>query len=203
MCNSKKVDNDIIIVYNVKCKGKETDMISEREIEQRLLEFDPLIMHNAKKFSIRGYQVDDLAQEFRMATVRALKNFDESKGTSLKTFVIKYINNSISALIITQNRFKRGEAEFLLDAYGEQSKNNWLRSFDKSPEDIDRDLRNEEMMREFLLTKTCGDWSIEILFEGITVREIAQREGVTHQYIYAIHNKNLKDLKIKIREWFE
>ncbi len=178
-------------------------MFSEKEIEEKLLEFEPLIKYNASKYGVRGYATEDLEQEFRMATFRAIKNFDDSKGAVLKTFVIKYINRCVSALLVVQATQKRGVAELSLHSYEDETENLWLLSSAKNPEEIDEDLRNEEMIKEFLMTRKKGDWSIEILYHNVTVKEIAQREQVAHQYVYTMHNKNLKDLKIKIREWFE
>ena len=54
-----------------------------------------LVAHIAKKYSLKGYESEDIISIGTIGLIKAISSFDPGKGTNLSTYASRCIENSI------------------------------------------------------------------------------------------------------------
>lgn len=75
-------------------------------LEKLLNSYEPMLYSLAKKFSIKGYTMDDLMQESRNAFCQAVKAFEDDKS-KLSTFAYTFVMNRLKELQRAEMMLKR------------------------------------------------------------------------------------------------
>ena len=99
---TKKIEN----LYQTIAKGKKEGKNMDKEINELILEFDPIIKSIILKIKNGGLYEDDmndLMQEGRLGLNRAINSYDSSKNTLFSTHAGNCIRNSIIDFLRVQN----------------------------------------------------------------------------------------------------
>lgn len=71
----------------------------ENSIEKLLTEYKPLVNKIARSYFLTGGDMEDLVQEGMIGLFKAIKNFQDDKNTSFKTFATTCIKNQIQTAV--------------------------------------------------------------------------------------------------------
>lgn len=172
----------------------------EKYYEEQLEQYKGLIVFFTKKYNISNYTHEDLFQEFSMLLVKALDNYDVSRGASFDTFYTAYIRRWIHKELRKNSREKRGDLLLIFD----DEESNMLPNSDKldeyiddakTPDELEKEGREIEFIEEQLKEMKYGVYSIGILFDGLTLQEVAKENGVSFQFVQQEHKKNLSHMR--------
>lgn len=157
-----------------------------------MLEFEPIIASIAYRYRKFGEQ-DDLMQLGRMAALRAIRDWDVTRGVALKTVVFEYVRRDLLKVGRALRQPKRNAVVRSLDetAQGHQERTlgELIRSNHTEAEHIG-DLIDAKRMLDKL-----DERSREILLaraDGEDLAEIGKRLGISRQRVEQIQNRELK-----------
>ena len=140
-----------------------------------LKQWEPKIQKMCSNMWIPGYDRDDLAQELRIAVVKAAKAYDEDRGASFHTYLHSAMVNTLRTLLSKAN--KQIDTKSLDITYDET---------DLLPLDIVKALTDgSDFTLDFDITDeifSCGLTQAEQKFlvlrlEGLTMEEITEDLG--------------------------
>ena len=177
--------------------------LTERQIEQKIEEYMGLITSMALKIHLDGYEKEDIIQELSMEFVKALKNYDETKGAELKSYFINYQRRWLTRKLQAQNAYKRPKVTESLNSNIFDVKTKDFETYidtimddSETPEDIDYQNRLKEHLETFFDSHKFGWVLRELYFNNKKLTEIAKEKNVTPQNIGAKKLKAEKSLKI-------
>ena len=180
--------------------------MTEREKEQKLIEYEPLIKSMANKIFLDGYDFDDIVQELSMVLLIALDKYDGEKyATTFKTFFIMLQRNWLYAKINHQNVEKRPTLLAILDSpisinQTNHSNVDYLECERPTPEQLDKREEMELFIERFLDEHRYGRLVRQRFLEGKTNVELSSEYGVTHQALSVRVKNTLKELKQRLQE---
>lgn len=86
--------------------------LSEMENEALLKQWEPKVFSMLRRASIRGMELEDIAQELRIVILRAASRYDVRRGASFHTYLHTALVNRIRTLI---TKAQGHQAEGLID----------------------------------------------------------------------------------------
>ncbi|MGE5397646.1 MAG: RNA polymerase sporulation sigma factor SigK [Chitinophagales bacterium] len=169
------------------------------EAKNRLIEHNlRLVAHVVKKYEVKGEDAEDLISIGTIGLIKAIKTFDETRGTRLATYASRCIENEV--LMYLRNMKKVRMEVSLYDPIGYDKEGNEISLLDvlfseNEIVDIVEMKMQEERIRDKLSTLTRQERQvIEMrygLFSGLkeTQREIAKKLGISRSYVSRIEKK--------------
>ncbi len=180
----------------------------EAKTEELLEEYKDLVKAKAGLYFMLGADKEDIVQEGMIGLYKAIQNYDESKGTSFKTFADLCINRQIITAIKSSNRKKYSALNTAVSLDkpigGEEDAQTLGESLaagaDTDPETIA--LLNE--MTELLLAPEAKILSnaerevLELLLQGGDYQSIAKYLGKSPKQI----DNTIQRIRAKLKKFF-
>ena len=162
-----------------------------------IIQWEPKIQRMLANIFIIGMDRDDIAQELRMAIMKAAKSFDESRGVIFHTYLHTTMVNTVRTLISRAQ--KRPEMKSLDMEYSER----YEYSFPMIPSKISKALQDPidyEAVVEVndLLSsnslKPNEQLFIQLRLEGLTMEEITEDLGESAYKVRQFLREKFADL---------
>jgi len=191
------------------------DEAGEREHLQRLKNGDEearnaliernlrLVAHVVKKYEGTGEDIEDLISIGTIGLIKAIKTFNDDRGTRLATYAARCIENEV--LMHLRNLKKtRGEIS-IYDPIGFDKEGNEISLMDvlfadnDILETVDIKMQEEKIVEKMSALSKRERQVIEMrygLFSGLkeTQRDIAKRLGISRSYVSRIEKKAISKL---------
>lgn len=157
-----------------------------KNIEEQITQLEPIIYYQLHRLNLyKRFQSfrDDFLQEGRLAIWTALNNFDASRGAKLTTYVNvvvrNYLLNYVRSMKLYENErnIPFDEEQYLVDF-------DPIENMDELIQDYGADAHR------VLLT--------DYFIEGLTQQEVANKNGVSQQWVSNVVSKFRERLK---EEW--
>lgn len=161
--------------------------ISDLEYEKAIEKYGGLIQYFSEKYFLKGYDQDDLKQEFRMVLFHCMQyyNPENSKATFL-TYYTQAIRNFITNELLS----RRQKLEYI---YIEDSYTSFLKGKDNT-EAMHLIVEIEKKISDHMLTVPLGKYFLRIAY-GETQIKIARELNVSSQYISFMYLKTMKEVQ--------
>ena len=172
-------------MYIEKCRNGDTDA-KNKLIEHNLR----LVAHIAKKYSLKGYDSDDIISIGTIGLIKGVSSYNPEKKVSLATYAARCIENEI---LMTLRRGKKNQSEVLLqDTVGTDKDGNEMSLIDKIStedesvfEEVNLRLQISRLYCE--MKKVLGSREKRILemryglcgTEALTQKEISKMMGIS------------------------
>lgn len=165
--------------------------VYRQDIDALLVEYDNLIDKVATLNPIYSpyYEKEDLKQDLRMILVRCNNQFDPEMGVKFKSYFVTSCKHYI------WDERRRHKADLSLDSYIELHGTQRLTHKDTL---VDKDIIQDDDFYdhlEILKTIPNSDITIDYMFNGKTLTEIARERGTTHQNIQQMNQLVLQKLR--------
>jgi len=155
----------------------------EKSREDLILLYRPMVFWLIRKLYVDPQLYPDLVQEGMVALIKAVDNFDTSRGTRFSTYAYYRVRGEMI------NFLQRGEAKAPIPVEIEEDS-----VVDPvMPDAIDTLIEINENIRKLPARESRIISSI--LLEGRSVREVADSEGYDISHIYRIKRKGLSSLR--------
>ena len=166
--------------------------------DELIIQWEPKIQRMLSNIFIIGMDRDDIAQELRMAIMKAAKSFDESRGVIFHTYLHTTMVNTVRTLISRAQKrpeMKSLDMEYDVNAY-------W-NSFPMVPSEISKALQDPidyEAVVEVndLLSsnslKPNEQLFIQLRLEGLTMEEITEDLGESAYKVRQLLRDKFADL---------
>lgn len=178
----------------------------DKEAKNILIEHNlRLVAHIAKKYSLKGYDSEDIISIGTIGLIKAISSFNPTKGTNLSTYASRCIENEIR---MTVRSGKKNMGEVLLqDPIGKDKDGKNVTLIDKLSNDdesifdnVNLKLRIRELYRE--MRKVLEDREKKVLelryglcgADVLTQKEISDMMGISRSYVSRIEKKAIKKL---------
>lgn len=178
----------------------------DNDAKNKLIEHNlRLVAHIAKKYSLKGYDSDDIISIGTIGLIKAISSYNPQKKTGLATYAARCIENEI---LMTIRQGKKYQAEVLLqDTVGTDKDGKELSLIDRIENDeqsvfdeVNLRLRIKELYRELKLALTSRERRVLELRYGLygsdilTQKEISSLLGISRSYVSRIEKKAIKKL---------
>ncbi len=178
----------------------------DTEAKNKLIEHNlRLVAHIAKKYSLKGYDSDDVISIGTIGLIKAITSYNPEKKVSLATYSARCIENEI---LMTLRRGKKTQGEVLLqDTVGTDKDGKEISLLDKIGsneetvfEEVNLRLRIKELYREMKSALTGRERRVLELRYGLcgcdvlTQKEISSIMGISRSYVSRIEKKAIKKL---------
>ena len=176
----------------------EETMASNIEINDDLiLQWEPKVQKIASSVFVVDMDRDDIAQELRIAIIKADKGFDSSLGTSFHTYLHTTMMNTLRTLIVKAQRkhIDTLSIDELLDGGEDHIPSNKIQQALQLDEDNFDHIDAMELIRNSKLTFKEEQFII-LRLEGLTMEEITED---LHESAYTIR----AGLREKVNALFE
>lgn len=183
-------------------KFKEGDEEARNILVERNLR---LVAHIVKKYNYTGKEVDDLISVGTIGLIKAIRTYDNSKGTRLATYAARCIENEI--LMVIRSSKKSKSEVFLQDPIGIDKEGNEISLMDVLGTDSDTvvdEVENKIQIKKLhskieSTLKGREKLVLELRYglasgKSKTQREIAQMLGISRSYVSRIEKRALKKL---------
>lgn len=187
-------------MYIKKCRNGDADA-KNKLIEHNLR----LVAHIAKKYSLKGYDSDDIISIGTIGLIKGVSSYNPEKKVSLATYAARCIENEI---LMTFRRNKKNQSEVLLqDTVGTDSDGKEMSLLDKVAtedesvfEEVNLRLQISQLYRE--MKKVLSQREKRILemryglcgAEALTQKEISAMMGISRSYVSRLEKKAMKKL---------
>lgn len=164
-----------------------------KDINELLVEFDPMIKKFTKNWHITGYDRDDLAQELRLVLITCNNKFDPSFNTSFSTFYYKSAENRLRN--IAKQVSRRPTVAYSLNELDHEG-HEFLESIEAEPEykvDVSEILEELNALPYGYITK-------EHIIDGLSQRDLAKKYKMPLSTINYHHKANIEFLKELYRD---
>ena len=186
--------------YIEKYKNGDTDaknVLIERNLR--------LVAHIAKKYSLKGYDSDDIISIGTIGLIKAIGSFNPEKGAGLSTYAARCIENEI--LMTIRSGKKLQNEVFLQEPIGTDKEGKEVTLIDKLGsgeedvfDEVDLKLRISELYRN--MKSALGEREKKILelryglcgYDALTQMEISKMLGISRSYVSRIEKKAVKKL---------
>ena len=187
-------------MYFEKCKNGDAE--ARRILIERNLR---LVAHIAKKYSLSGFDGDDLISIGTIGLIKAIDSFHPESGTRFATYAGKCLQNEI--LMFFRSQKKRALECSLNDAVETDKDGNPLTYLDiictedDIAEQIDLKIKIEKMMKGIASVLTPTEKQILVLRYGlcgtkpVTQREVAQTLGISRSYVSRLESGAIEKLR--------
>ncbi len=189
-------------------KSKNGDKSAKNQLIEHNLR---LVAHIAKKYSLRGYDSDDIISIGTIGLIKAIDSFNTSKGAHLATYAARCIENEI---LMTVRRGKKNLGEVLLqDPIGKDRDGREITLIDKLSndgesvfEEVNLSLRIADLYRQMKLILTQRERRVLELRYGLcgcdtlTQKEISNMLSISRSYVSRIEKKAIKKLFKKMND---
>ena len=174
-----------------------------KALEHVMEEYKPIVIGKARSFFLVGAEMDDLIQEGMIGLFKAIRDYNQDKNASFKTFANLCIKRQIYTAINESNRAKNSplnnyiSLDLASDEYGELSLVNVIGSDGSAnPEDVLIGKEKYEKAREAIESKLSKlEKNVLMLYlEGYSMKEISEKLEKNYKSI----DNSLKRVKIKI-----
>ena len=172
-------------------------MVSKIEINDELImTWEPKVQKIASSVFVIGMDRDDIAQELRIAILKAAKGFNPLVGTSFHTYLHTTMMNTLRTLIVKAQRkhVDVQSIDVLLNGEPGETSNKIQQALGIT-EDSFEHLETLELLRNSNLTSK-EEHFILLRLEGLTMEEITED---LHESAYTIR----AGLREKVRVLFE
>ena len=176
------------------------------EINNELLEqWEPKIHRILQTTFILGMDRDDVAQELRIAIVKAATHFDGSKGVSFHTYLHTVMFNTIRTFISKAQKNKDITEAVSIDgthdAYTDKPAHFLSNAIARSLEDSDsseftEEIELEDILERAELTQLEKDF-LDLRIDGLTMEQISNH---LHDSAYKIRSSLQKKLYVALKE---
>jgi len=143
-----------------------------------LLQWEPKIQKFLQTTFVLGMDREDIAQELRIAVMKAASNFDEDRGVIFHTYLHTVMVNTLRTLISKAQKNKS-----IYEAYSIDNKNSDLNGVVKNMDLKDTitsnfmiDLEIKDILKRAKLNSNEKDF-IELRTDGLTMEQISLRLG--------------------------
>lgn len=187
---------------NCIAKSKNGDKCAKNKLIEHNLR---LVAHIAKKYSLKGYDSDDIISIGTIGLIKAIDSFNLDKGAQLATYAARCIENEI-LMTIRQGKKTLGEV-LLQDPIGKDREGREITLIDKLSNDgesvfdeVNLRLRIEEMYRQMKLALTQREKKVLEFRYGLcgcdtlTQKEISNMLKISRSYVSRIEKKAIKKL---------
>ncbi|MBQ4629482.1 MAG: RNA polymerase sporulation sigma factor SigK [Clostridia bacterium] len=196
--------------YIEKFKNGDTDA-KNKLIEHNLR----LVAHIAKKYTLKGFDSDDVISIGTIGLIKAIGSFKSGKGANLATYAARCIENEI---LMTIRSGKKSAGEVLLqDPVGKDKDGKEITLMDKLTaegeesvfEEVSLKLRIKELyekMREALCDREREILEMRYGLAGcdaLTQMEISEMMGISRSYVSRIEKKAIGKLCKKMSKEIE
>lgn len=177
-------------------------------MEELLKNTQRLVYKIARKYHIKGYDLDDLLLLGQLEVYKAVHSFEVGRETDFYTYAFTYIVNRYRRLVKDSKAKKRGglgqnataeDIEKREDAKIKPSKLEIVNL--KSDHDVFYDATKydkwEFLLNDKVLTQNEYEVIIEIYAKNRLLKEIAQDKGVKYQAIGNTHTRALNKIRSK------
>lgn len=183
-------------------KYQEGDLQAKNKLIEHNLR---LVAHIAKKYSLKGYDSDDVISIGTIGLIKAIGSFKPAKGAHLATYAARCIENEI---LMTIRSGKKNMGEVLLqDPIGKDKDGKEITLIDKLSNDeesvfdeVNLKLRIRELYREMKTALSLRERKVLELRYGLagcdalTQKEISHMLGISRSYVSRIEKKAIKKL---------
>ena len=155
------------------------------DINNELIQkWEPKIQRMVSNIFILGMDKDDIAQELRIAIMKAAKSFDGSRGAIFHTYLHRAMINTIRTLITRVQ--KQPETRSFDSTYHETNliSSDLLKAL-KDPKDYQLDIEVENFLETENLSEKERDF-IDLRREGLTMEEITDNLKACKECIFCI-----------------
>ena len=164
-----------------------------------------LVAHIAKKYSLKGYDSDDIISIGTIGLIKAIGSYNPDKGAGLSTYAARCIENEI-LMAIRSGRKLQNEV-FLQDPVGKDKEGREVTLIDKLGsneedvfEEVDIRLSINELYQS--MKSVLGEREKKIIrlryglcgCEALTQMEISGLLGISRSYVSRIEKKAIKKL---------
>lgn len=165
------------------------ELLTQKKIDLEALikKHEGLLRSMSRRYNVRGYEEEDLYQEFVMVLIDCTRKFDTSRNVKFSTYLYKSIQSRIYQLIR-----KQPEKTVEID---ENTPTPW---YELTPDEQDAKDTLEKTIMQALDGLKNGHITKMLLFENMTLQEVGDTIGKTKQRVLQIHQKNLETLKAYI-----
>lgn len=178
----------------------------DKEAKNKLIEHNlRLVAHIAKKYSLKGYDSDDIISIGTIGLIKAIDSFNAGKGAQLATYAARCIENEI-LMTIRQGKKTQGEV-MLQDPIGKDREGREITLIDKLSndgesvfEEVNLRLRISELYRQMKLALTQREQRVLEFRYGLcgcdtlTQKEISKLLKISRSYVSRIEKKAIKKL---------
>ncbi|MDY3305030.1 MAG: RNA polymerase sporulation sigma factor SigK [Clostridia bacterium] len=187
-------------MYIEKAKNGDTDA-KNKLIEHNLR----LVAHIAKKYSLKGFDNDDIISIGTIGLIKAIGSYNPEKKAGLATYAARCIENEI---LMTIRSGKKYQDEVLLqDPIGKDKDGKEVTLIDKLSNDeesifdeVDLKLRISELYRE--MKNVLCERERKVLemryglmgYDALTQKEISSMMGISRSYVSRIEKKAIGKL---------
>ena len=193
-------------MYIERCKN------GDNKAKNKLIEHNlRLVAHIAKKYSLKGYDSDDIISIGTIGLIKAIDSFNPGKGAQLATYAARCIENEI---LMTIRSGKKTLGEVLLqDPIGKDKDGREITLIDKLSNDgesvfdeVNLKLRIIELYREMKEALTNRERKVLELryglcgYDVLTQKEISHMLGISRSYVSRIEKKAIKKLFKKMSD---
>ncbi len=154
------------------------------DLEALIHKHEGLLRSMSRRYNVRGYEEDDLYQEFVMVLIDCTRKFDTSRKVKFSTYLYKSIQSRIYQLIRKQP-----------DKTVEMDDNTPTPWYELAPDAQDAKDETERALMEALDNLKNGHITKMLLFENMTLQEVGDTIGKTKQRALQIHQENLEALR--------
>ena len=178
---------------------------------------DQLVMDNVgliwsivRRFSGRGYEMEDLFQIGSIGLIKAISSFDAGKG-KLSTYASRCIDNEL--LMLLRSKKKSSREVSLFEPIGTDKEGNEINLLDiieHEQEDVTEQMELCDNIRKMagLLNEVLTEREREIIFlryglatgKEVTQREIGEMLHISRSYVSRIEKKALLKLQAEFKD---
>lgn len=191
--------------------GEEAEYIErfkngDADAKNKLIEHNlRLVAHIAKKYSLKGYDGDDIISIGTIGLIKAISSYNPEKKANLATFAARCIENEI---LMTLRRGKKYQSEVLLqDTVGKDKDGKEVSLIERLGSDeesvfdeVNLRLRISQLYRELKEALSVRERKVLELRYGLygsdvlTQKEISSMLGISRSYVSRIEKKAIKKL---------
>lgn len=164
-----------------------------------------LVAHISKKYTLKGYDVDDIISIGTIGLIKAISSYNPEKKVSLATYSARCIENEI---LMTIRRGKKYQGEVLLqDVVGKDKDGKEVSLLDKIGsdeesvfEEVNLNLRIKELYKQMKAALTGREQKVLEMRYGLygsdilTQKEISSMLNISRSYVSRIEKKAIKKL---------
>jgi RNA polymerase sigma factor (sigma-70 family) len=165
--------------------------ISDLEFEEAIVKYGGLIYYFSQKYFLKGFDKEDLQQEFRMVLFNCMQYYNPKDS---KASFLTYYTQSIRNFITNELLSRRQKLEYF---YVEEAYMSYLTGKDNI-EAMILIVEIEKNISEHMKTIPLGKYFLRIAY-GETQIKIAKELNVSSQYISFMYLKAMKE----VQELFE
>lgn len=171
-----------------------------KESKQWLLEkLNPMIIAAIRKYYYRIKEYEDLLQEGRLVILQCITSYDESKGT----YFLGYVKQKLMFYFLDKNKEKLMGS--LNETLGEEDQLELIDLLFSDEEDALQLIIRLETRREIVdallsLTPRQRSTILAFYYQGLSIDEIAKRQGVSYRTVVNTKQNSLKRLRSLLKE---